>query len=129
MDRRRPSLLLLGLFVLCTGIAIVVSGSRPGLEQGLAPQLVQFLGYACALVAGLLLMSSTSEESGRRIGGVVLGALAVLVLLDLLVAEGPDIGAGFVRLLGLVVIMVATIGLAIGVASAGRASRSDRRPG
>lgn len=121
MDRRRTSLVLLLLFVLCSGIAIVVSGSRPGLEQGLAPALVQFLGYACALVAGVLLLSSASEESARRIGGVVLGALAVLVLLDLLVAAGPNIGAGFVRLVGLVVIMVATIRLALGIAAAGRA--------
>lgn len=121
MDRRRTSLVLLLLFVLCSGIAIVVSGSRPGLEQGLAPALVQFLGYACALVAGVLLLSSASEESARRMGGVVLGALAVLVLLDLLVAAGPNIGAGFVRLVGLVVIMVATIRLALGIAAAGRA--------
>jgi hypothetical protein len=121
VDRRRTSLVLLLLFVLCSGIAIVVSGSRPGLEQGLAPALVQFVGYACALVAGVLLLSSASEENARRIGGVVLGALAVLVLLDLLVAAGPDIGAGFVRLVGLVVIMVATIRLALGIAAAGRA--------
>jgi hypothetical protein len=121
VDRRRTSLVLLLLFVLCSGIAIVVSGSRPGLEQGLAPALVQFVGYACALVAGVLLLSSASEENARRIGGVVLGALAVLVLLDLLVAAGPNIGAGFVRLVGLVVIMVATIRLALGIAAAGRA--------
>ena len=122
MDRRRPSLVLLLLFVLCTGVAIVWGGSRPALEQGLAPQLVQFLGYACVLVAGLLLISSTAEGAvadPRRLGGVVLGALAVLVLLDLLVGDGPNIGAGFVRLVGLVVIMVATIRLAMGVAAAG----------
>jgi cell division protein FtsW (lipid II flippase) len=124
MDWRRTSLVLLLLFVLCTGISIVVSGSRPGLQQGLTPGLVQFAGYAFALVAGVLLVSSTAESAiggPRRIGGVVLGALVVLVLLDLLVAEGPDIGTGFVRLIGLVLIMVATIRLAIGVAVAGRA--------
>jgi hypothetical protein len=121
VDRRRTSLVLLLLFVLCTGVSIVVSGSRPGLEQGLAPALAQFVGYGCALVAGALLLSSAPEESARRIGGVVLGALAVLVLLDLLVAAGPNIGAGFVRLVGLVVIMVATVRLALGVAAAGRA--------
>ena len=121
MDRRRTSLVLLLLFVLCSGIAIVVSGSRPGTEQGLAPSLIQFAGYGCALVGGALLLSSASEEGARRIGGVVLGALAVLVVLDLLVAAGPNIGAGFVRLVGLVVIMVATIRLALGVAAAGRA--------
>ncbi|TFV81124.1 hypothetical protein E4P40_17095 [Blastococcus sp. CT_GayMR20] len=123
MDRRRASLVLLLVFVLCTGIAIVISGSRPGLEQGLAPALVQFVGYACGLAGAVLLFSSTTEpEVGapRRIGGVVLGALVVLVLLDLLGADGTNIGAGFVRLVLLVVIMVATIRLALGVAAAGR---------
>ena len=123
MDRRRPSLVLLLLFVLCTGVAIVWGGSRPALEQGLAPQLVQFLGYACALAAGLLLLSSTAEGAvadPRRLGGLVLGALALLVLVDLVVGDGPNIGAGLFRLVGLVVIMVATIRLAMGVAAAGR---------
>ena len=123
MDRRRTSLVLLLLFVLCTGVSIVVSGSRPHLHQGLAPALVQFVGYAFGLAGGVLLLSSSDEETGRRLGGVVLVALGVLVLLDLLVAEdgGANIGAGFVRLVGLVVIMVATIRLALGVAAAGRA--------
>jgi peptidoglycan/LPS O-acetylase OafA/YrhL len=112
MDRRRTSLVLLLLFVLCSGIAIVVSGNRPGTEQGLTPALVQFVGYGFALVAGLLLVSAADEGNGRRLGGVVLGSLAVLVLLDLLVADGPNIGAGFVQLVGLVAIMVATIRLA-----------------
>jgi hypothetical protein len=123
MDRRRASLVLLLLFVLCTGIAIVISGSRPGLEQGLAPALVQFVGYACGLAAAVLLISSATESevgAPRRIGGVVLGALVVLVLLDLLGADGTNIGAGFVRVVALVVIMVATIRLALGVAAAGR---------
>jgi hypothetical protein len=51
----------------------------------------------------------------------VLGALVVLVLLDLLAGDGPDIGAGFVRLIGLVVIGVATVRLALGVAATRRA--------
>ena len=39
-----------GVLLLSSAIAIVVSGSRPGLEQGLTPSLVQFAGYGCALV-------------------------------------------------------------------------------
>jgi hypothetical protein len=116
VGRRRTSLVLLLLFVLCSGIAIAVSGSRPGLAQGLAPALVQFTGYLFALAAGVLLTSSP-EATGRRLGGAVLAALAALVLLDLLVAAGPNIGAGFVRLIGLVVIMVATIRLALRIAA------------
>jgi hypothetical protein len=116
VDRRRTSLVLLLLFVMCSGVAIVLSGSRPGLEQGLAPALVQFTGYVFGLVAGLLLLSSAVEGSARRTGGVVLAALGVLVLLDLLAGAGPDIGAGFVRLVALVVVMVATIRPALGVA-------------
>jgi hypothetical protein len=120
MDRRRTALVLLLLFVLCTGVAIVLSGSRPAPAQGLAPALVQFVGYALALVAGVLLITAPDEGAPRRIGAVVLGAVVVLVLLDLLAADGPDIGAGLVELVALVVIMVATVRLALGVAGAGR---------
>jgi hypothetical protein len=112
VDRRRAALVLLLLFVACTGIAIVVSGSRPGLEQGLAPSVVQFLGYLFALVAGVLLLGLRTAGV-RRIGATVLGALVVLVALDLLAADGPTIGAGFVRLAGLVVIGVATVRIAL----------------
>jgi hypothetical protein len=71
----------------------------------------------------LLLAPRPDGPSGadRPIGGTVLGALVVLVLLDLFAASGPDIGAGFVRLVGLVVILVATVRLARGLAAAGRA--------
>jgi hypothetical protein len=120
MDRRRTSLVLLLLFVLATGIAIVLSGSRPGEEQGLAPAVIQAVGYAFGLAGGVLALSSTAEGAAgepRRIGGVVLAALAVLVVLDLVSSGGPDIGLGLVRLVALVAIMVATIRLALGVAA------------
>ncbi len=123
MDRRRAALVLLLLFVGCTGVAIVLSGSRPGLEQGLAPAITQFVGYVLALGAAVLLIASPEEDpsvSARRIGGTVLAALGVLVLLDLLAEEGPNIGAGLVRLVALVAIMGATGRLALGVAAAGR---------
>jgi hypothetical protein len=121
MDRRRTSLVLLLLFVLCTGISIVVSGNRPGLQQGLAPGLVQFVGYLFALVAALLLIAPAGEglEGARTIGATVLVAVVVLALLDLLAGAGPDIGAGVVRLAGLLVIAVATVRLARGLAAAG----------
>jgi hypothetical protein len=124
VDRRRTSLVLLLLFVACTGVAIAVSGSRPGLQQGVAPTVAQFVGYLLALVAAVLLIAPTAGWPGgaaRTIGGTVLGALAVLVLLDLLAGDGPDIGAGFLRLIGLVVIGVATVRLALGVAATRRA--------
>jgi hypothetical protein len=124
MDRRRASLVLLLLFVACTGVAIVVGGARPALQQGVAPAVVQFAGYLLALVAaGLLLVSpGGGPGSTRRIGAAVLAALLVLVLLDLLVLDdgGPDIGAGGVRVLGLVVITVATVRLAQRLPAAGR---------
>jgi hypothetical protein len=74
-------------------------------------------------VAGVLLITAPDESpvgGPRRIGAVVLGAVVVLVLLDLLAADGPDIGAGLVELVALVVIMAATVRLARGVAGAGR---------
>ena len=55
----------------------------------------------------------------RRLGFVVIGALVVLLLVDALTMgdDGANIGAGGVRLIGLVVIGVATIRLAQGVAA------------
>jgi hypothetical protein len=127
VDRRRTSLVLLLLFVLCTGISIAVSGSRPHLDQGTAPWLFQVLGYLCAVAAGVLLLAPGEGQGDggvRRLGFVVLGAVVVLALLDALDladGDGANIGAGGVRVVGLVVIMVATIRLAQRVAAAGRA--------
>ncbi|TFV67318.1 UNVERIFIED_ORG: hypothetical protein E4P37_03995 [Bacillus sp. AZ43] len=118
-DRRRAALALLFLFVLCTGVALVVGGSRPALEQGLAPSLVQSVGYLGGLAAGLLLVIAP-QDGPRRLGGVVLGAVVVLVVLDLVAAGGTNIGAGLLRTIGLFVIMVAMIRLALGVAASGR---------
>jgi hypothetical protein len=120
MDRRRASLALLLLFVACTGVAIVISGSRPGLQQGIAPVVAQVAAYLSALVAAGLLLAS---ESTRAIGATVLGAVLVLVLLDLFVLDdaGGDIGGGLARLAGLVVIVFATGRLARDVAAPGRA--------
>ena len=120
MDRRRAALTLLLLFLLCAGVAIVLSGSRPGLEQGMAPTVIAFVGYLFALVAGVLLLSPGPDavDRTRTIGFTVVGALAVLVLVDLLAGGGPDIGAGFVRLIAEVLIVVATVRLALGVARA-----------
>jgi hypothetical protein len=122
MDRRRTSLVLLLLFVACTGVAIVLSGSRPGLQQGIAPTVVQSLGYLLALVAAVLLIAPTVDDprGARTLGLTVLGGLAVLVAVEFLSAGGTDIGAGFVRLIGLVVIGVATVRLGQGVAGARR---------
>ncbi len=123
MDRRRVALVLLLLFVACTGVAIVISGSRPGLQQGVAPTVVQFVGYLLALVAALVLFlrPATGLSGGDRWTGVaVSGALAVLLTVEVVSEGGTDIGAGFVRLLGLVVIALATVRLAREVGAAGR---------
>ncbi|TFV76683.1 hypothetical protein E4P39_07145 [Blastococcus sp. CT_GayMR19] len=123
MDRRRVALVLLLLFVLCIGVATVVSGSRPGLQQGIAPTVAAFVGYLFALVAAVLLTSPGAEapDGSRTLGLMVLGAVVVLVLLDLVAADGPNFGAGLVQLIGEVVILVATVRLALGVARASRA--------
>jgi hypothetical protein len=124
--RRCTSLVLLLLFIACTGVAIVVGGSRPWLQQGVAPTVAQFLGYLSALVAAALLLASPGGDPGdaRKLGTTVLGALLVLVLLDAFVlgdTGGANIGGGLARVVGLVVIMVATVRLARVVATAGRA--------
>ena len=74
MDRRRTALVLLLAFVVCIGIEIVVSGSRPGLQQGIAPTVVAFTGYLFALVAAVLLLIPAPEapdRSTRTIGALV----------------------------------------------------------
>ena len=124
MDRRRAALPLLMAFILCIGVAVVVSGTRPLPEQGIAPTVAAFVGYALAAGAAVLLLTSPAEGSdggSRTIGATVLGAVAVLVLLDLVTADGPNVGAGLVQLMGELVILVATVRLALGVARAGRA--------
>jgi hypothetical protein len=117
MDRRRASLVLLMLFVACTGVAIVVGGSRPGLQQGVAPTAVQFAGYAFALVAGVLLLLRPFADPGdQRTGVLVLVGLAILVAVEVVSQGGTGIGAGGVRLIGLVVLAVASVRLAQGLA-------------
>jgi hypothetical protein len=115
------ALALLLAFVVCIGVAVVVSGSRPGLQQGIAPTVAAFVGYLLAVVAAVLLIAQPTDGTTRRIGAVVLAAVAVLVLLDLFTADGPNIGAGFVQLIGEVVILVATVRLALGIARTSRA--------
>lgn len=110
MDRRRAALYALVGFAVATAVAIVISGSRPGDGQGIAPLVVQVVGYVFALVAAIELLAPAPRPAGadRKLGGAILAALAVLVLLDVvaLAADGgANIGAGFLRLVCLVVIV------------------------
>jgi peptidoglycan/LPS O-acetylase OafA/YrhL len=121
VNRPRASLVLLLLFVAATGVAIVVGGSRPALQQGIAPTVAQSTGYLFAGAAAALLLTGRRHDpaGSRGIGGMVLGAVLVLVLLDVFVLDdgGPNIGGGGVRVLGLVVLAVATVRLARGIAA------------
>ena len=107
MDRRRAALYALMAFAVATAGAIVISGSRPGAGQGIAPTVVQAVGYVCALMAALELLAPAAHPAGadRKLGGVILLALAVLVALDVFADAGPNIRAGFLRLVCLVVIV------------------------
>ncbi len=120
MDRRRTSLLLLFLFVGCTGASILVGGGRPAGEQGVAPLVVQVVGSLCALVAAVLLWT----DGARRAGGVVGAAVVLLSVLDgVALADsggGANIGAGVLRVVCLLLIGMATARLA--VETAGRRS-------
>ncbi|MGY1811495.1 hypothetical protein [Blastococcus sp. SYSU D00820] len=120
MDRRRPALVALLLFVVLTGAAIAVAGSRPATGEGTVPWLLQTIGYLCAVAGGVLLLSGSGQGS-RAVGGVVMAATVVMVLIDgmtlLADGQGADIGGGFVRLLCLVVIGVVTARLAVAVAA------------
>jgi hypothetical protein len=85
------------------------------------------VGDLFALAAGLVLLAPAGLPVGadRKLGGAVLAALAVLVLLDVESfageAGGVNIGAGFLRLICLVVIVrVAGRLLATTAAGSGR---------
>jgi hypothetical protein len=107
VDRRRAALLALVGFAVATAVAIVISGARPGDGQGIAPLVVQVVGYAFALVAAVELLAPAPHPVGadRKLGGAILAALAVLVLHDVVADAGPTGGAGFLRLVCLVVIV------------------------
>ena len=129
MDRRRVALRALLAFAVVTAVAIVFSGSRPGTGQGVAPMVVQGVGYAFALAAVLVLLApdgrvGPQDGADRKLGGAVLAALVVLVLLDVFAATGPNIGAGFLRLVCLVVIVAVAARLMATTVAPGR-----RRPG
>ena len=107
-DRRLPALVALGAFLLLTVIATVLRGAQPAGEAGGLPAVVQYAGYACALVGALLLR--TAGERG--LACVLLVALAVLLALDLAIAEGsPNIGGGLARLVALVAVLLVAVGL------------------
>jgi quinol-cytochrome oxidoreductase complex cytochrome b subunit len=78
VDRRRTALVLLLLFIVCLGVATVLSGSRPGLQQGIAPTVAAVVGYLFAFVAAVLLIVPAAEDQGsmRTLGVVILGAAA-----------------------------------------------------
>ena len=130
MDRRTSALLLVLLFVACTGVALVVDGSRPASASGLAPTVIQGIGYLLGLAGALLLLLPDRGSAvplgdvDRRIGGVLLGALAVLVLLDVVgltaAEDGANVGAGLVRLVFLVLVGVCTARLAVRTSAARR---------
>jgi hypothetical protein len=122
VDRRRFALYALVAFAVATAAAIVISGSRPGTGQGIAPMVVQAVGYVFALLAALDLLAPAAHPAGadRRLGGVILVALTALVLLDVFAAGGPDIGAGFLRLVCLVVIVAVAGRLTATTVASGR---------
>ena len=93
-----------------------------------APLVVQGIGYAFALAAALDLLAPAAHPAGadRRLGGVLLAAVAALVLLDVAAFVddgGANIGVGFLRLVGLVVIVAVAARLLVSTLAVGR-----RRP-
>lgn len=116
MDRRRASLVLLFVFVGCTGAAILIGSGRAAGEQGLAPYLVQGVGVVSALGAAVLLWADGAQRAGAVIGA----AAGLLAVLDVLAAAGggggADIGAGLLRLVCLLLVGMATARLAVEVA-------------
>jgi hypothetical protein len=122
VDRRRAALYALVGFAVATAVAIVISGARPGTAQGIAPTLVQAVAYVFAVLAAveLLLPAARPVGADRRLGGVILAAVAALVLLDVFAETGPNIGAGFLRLVCIVVIVAVAARLLTTTLASGR---------
>jgi hypothetical protein len=76
----------------------------------------------CALLAALDLLAPAAHPVGadRKLGGVILVALAAMVLVDVLAGAAPDLGAGFLRLVCLVVIVAVAARLFAASRASGR---------
>jgi hypothetical protein len=113
-------------FVVATVVATVLDGRLPADEESVAGWILLVLGYLAGLFAGVLLLTGEPDPRSRRNGLLVVAAVVLLALTDAGAAmagsDGASIGLGFVRLVGLVVLAVVTIGLARSVAV-------DRQPG
>ena len=122
MDRRRASLYALIVFAVATAVAIVISGAPPAGEQGARPWVVQGVGYVFVVLAAVELLLPAAHPAGadRRLGGVLLVAVAVMVALDVFGGGGTDIGAGFLRLVCLVVIVAVAARLLTTTLASGR---------
>jgi hypothetical protein len=125
VDRRRAALYALVGFAVATAVAIVISGSRPAGAQGVAPLVLQGIGYVCALLAAADLLAPAAHPAGadRKLGGVIVVAVAALILLDVVGfagSDGTNIGAGFLRLVCLVVIVAVAARLLVGTLATGR---------
>ncbi len=117
MDRRRAALYALVAFAVATAVAIVISGSRPAGAQGIAPLVVQGVGYVFVLVAVALLLAPAGSGEDcpvaarveGRVGGLLLMSVVLLVALDVVTyseaSAAASIGAGLARLVVLVVIV------------------------
>jgi len=122
VDRRRAALYALIVFAVASAVAIVISGSRPAGEQGALPWVVQGVGYLFAVLAAAELLLPAAHPAGadRKLGGVLLVAVTVMVGLDVFGGGGSDIGAGFLRLVCLVVIVAVAARLLTTTLASGR---------
>jgi hypothetical protein len=126
MDRRLTALTALMFFIVATAVAIVLDGRLPASEESVTGWVLQVLGYLAALAGGVLLLTGEPDARTRRYGLLVVAAVVLLAITDAGTAaaesDGAVVGLGFVRLIGLVVLAVVTIGLARS-ATVGRQSR------
>ncbi len=117
MSRRRTAVVSLLASVVCTAAAVGVSGARPATGQGIAPLVVQGVGYVFVLVAVALLLAPAGSGEDcpvaarveGRMGGLLLMSVVLLVALDVVTyseaSAAASIGAGLARLVVLVVIV------------------------
>jgi hypothetical protein len=80
------------------------------------------VGYVFAVLAAVELLLPAAHPAGadRKLGGVLLVAVAVMVGLDVFGGGGTDIGVGFLRLVCLVVIVAVAARLLTTTLASGR---------
>ena len=108
MRSSRAAVVSGGAALLCLLAATIVSGTRPNLEQGIAPTALSLASYGLGILSALLFLAMGRRGTHPRTGLAAAltggGALVLLVVELTVIGEprgGADIAQGLVRLIAI----------------------------